>query len=168
MNNVKKLTTAGLLVACGVVFSTFYIPIGAAKCFPIQHIINVLAGVFLGPAYAVGMAFSTSLLRNILGTGSLLAFPGSMIGAFCCGMLFKYSKKLWLAYFGEVIGTGILGALAAFPVATLILSKEVALFAYVIPFILSTLGGSTISIFLINVLQRTKVLSLLKTSTGHQ
>ncbi len=26
-----------------------------------------------------------SLLRNILGIGSLMAFPGSMIGAFCCG-----------------------------------------------------------------------------------
>lgn len=168
MKNAKKLTTAALLVACGVVFSTFYIPIGAAKCFPIQHMINLLAGILLGPAYAVGMAFSTSLLRNILGTGSLLAFPGSMIGAFCCGMLYKYTKKLTFAYLGEVIGTGILGALVAFPVATLILSKDVALFAYVIPFILSTFGGLTISILLINVLQRTKVLSLLKTSIDHK
>ncbi|MCX7658891.1 MAG: energy coupling factor transporter S component ThiW, partial [Oscillospiraceae bacterium] len=63
MSNVKKLTIAGILVAMGVVCSAFYIPIGVAKCFPIQALINVLAGVLLGPLYAVCMAFTTSLLR---------------------------------------------------------------------------------------------------------
>ena len=82
--NVKKLALAGILVAVGVVCSTFSIPVGASKCAPAQHFINILGGVFLGPSYAVAMAFVTSLLRNLLGTGTLLAFPGSMCGAFLC------------------------------------------------------------------------------------
>jgi len=162
MNNVKKLAIAGLLVALGVVCSTFSIPVGAAKCFPIQHMVNVLAGILLGPGYAVAMAFATSLLRVMLGTGSLLAFPGSMIGALCCGLLYQFTKKLPLAYLGEVIGTGVLGALAAYPVATLIMSKQAALFAYVIPFIISSFGGATISLVLISALIKAKAFDSMK------
>ena len=84
--NVRKLALAGILVAVGIVCSPLSIPVGASKCAPVQHFINILGGVFLGPGYAVGMAFVTSLLRNLMGTGTLLAFPGSMCGAFLCGM----------------------------------------------------------------------------------
>lgn len=156
--NIKKLTTAGILIALGVVCSAFYIPIGASKCFPIQHMVNVIAGVLLGPAYACAMAFVTSLIRVMMGTGSLLAFPGSMIGALVCGLLYKHFRKLPAAYFGEVFGTGVLGALAAYPVATMLMGKEAALFAYVLPFIVSSIGGATISVFAIGALQKTHVL----------
>ncbi len=162
MNTTKKIALAGLLSALGVAASTLYIPIGAAKCFPVQAMINVISGVLLGPAYAVGAAFVTSLCRNLLSTGSLLAFPGSMIGAFCCAMLYKRFGKLSLAFLGEVIGTGIFGALAAYPIVTLILSKKAALFAYVIPFIISSLAGSLISIFVVGMLLRTKVFKPVK------
>ena len=76
---IRKLTAAGMMVALGVCLSAFSIPIGASKCFPIQHLVNVLAGIFLGPVYGTAMAFCTSLIRNLMGTGSLLAFPGSMM-----------------------------------------------------------------------------------------
>ena len=92
--NVRKLALAGILVAVGIVCSPLSIPVGASKCAPVQHFINILGGVFLGPGYAVGMACVTSLLRNLMGTGTLLAFPGSMCGAFLCGMLYKYGKHL--------------------------------------------------------------------------
>ena len=78
--NVKKLVVSGMLTALAVALSTFSVPIGASKCFPIQHMVNVMAGVFLGPVYGVAIAFCTSLIRNLMGTGSLLAFPGSMVG----------------------------------------------------------------------------------------
>ena len=48
--NMKKLTYSGILIALAVVCSAFYIPVGPAKCFPIQHMVNVLAAVMLGPA----------------------------------------------------------------------------------------------------------------------
>ena len=164
--SVKKLTVAGLLIALGVVCSAFYIPVGASKCFPVQHMVNVIAGVLLGPAYGVCMAFVTSLIRVLIGTGSLLAFPGSMVGALCCGLLYQYTKKLPLCYLGEVVGTGILGALAAYPVAVLLMGKEAALFAYVLPFIISSFGGATISIIAIGALQKTRLLSQMKVALG--
>ena len=65
--NVRKLALAGILVAVGLICSPFSIPVGASRCAPIQHFINILCGVFLGPSYGVGTAFVTSLLRNIMG-----------------------------------------------------------------------------------------------------
>lgn len=138
--NTKSTLTAAMLTALAVSLSTFAIPIGASKCFPIQHLCNVIAGVFLGPGYGVAMAFCTSLIRNLIGTGSPLAFPGSMVGAFLCGFLYQHTGKLAAAYFGEVFGTGIIGGLLCYPVATLLMGQEAALFAYVIPFLISTAG----------------------------
>lgn len=165
---IKRLCAAGVLIALAVACSAFYIPVGAAKCFPIQHMVNVIAGVLLGPFYACAMAFITSLIRMLSGTGSLLAFPGSMIGALCCGLLFKRTSKLPLAYLGEVAGTGILGALAAFPVATLLMGKEAALFAYVLPFIVSSLGGTAIAIFAIGALRRASLLDKWRLALGNR
>ena len=66
--NIKKLVISAMLAAAAVAMSGFSIPIGASKCFPVQHLCNVIAGVFLGPWYGVAMAFTTSLIRNLIGT----------------------------------------------------------------------------------------------------
>lgn len=161
-HSVKKLATAGLLTALGVVCSAFYIPVGASKCFPIQHAVNVLGGVILGPGYAVAMAFATSLIRNLMGTGSLLAFPGSMVGAFLCGMLYKKTGHLSLAYLGEILGTGVLGALLCYPVAVFFMGKETAVFAYVIPFLMSTAAGTCIAAVLTGALNRSGAMDYMK------
>jgi energy coupling factor transporter S component ThiW len=158
MTNVRKLSLGGVLIALGVVSSNFYIPMGAAKCFPIQSLINVIAGIILGPLYAVSIAFSISLIRNVMGTGSILAFPGSMVGALLCGLLYKYTKKDIMAFAGEILGTGIIGAILAYPISLLFLSKEVSLFAFVIPFGLSSLAGAAISLIFIKALRKTKVI----------
>ncbi len=152
--NLKKLTISAMLTAAAVSLSAFAIPIGASKCFPIQHLCNVIAGVFLGPWYAAGMAFCTSLIRNLMGTGSLLAFPGSMVGALLCGLLYQNFRHLWVAYAGEVFGTGVLGGLLCFPVATLVMGQEAAVFAYVLPFLVSTAGGTAMAAVLNGFLVR--------------
>lgn len=160
--SVVKLVLSGMFVALAVVLSTFSIPVGGSKCFPIQHMVNVLAAVFLGPWYGVAIAFCTSLIRNILGTGTLLAFPGSMIGALCCGLVYKHTGKLTLTYIAEVIGTGVLGGLLAYPVAAFIMGKEVALFVYVVPFLVSTIGGTLIAAVLITILKANHTLEVLQ------
>ena len=137
--------------------SGFAIPIGASKCFPIQHLCNIIAGVFLGPWYGVAMAFTTSLIRNLIGTGSLLAFPGSMVGAYLCGFLYRKTGRLAAAYFGEVFGTGILGGILCYPVAELLMGKEAALFMYVMPFLMSTLCGTILAVVLIGVMEKSRV-----------
>lgn len=160
--SVVKLVLSGMFVALAVVLSTFSIPVGGSKCFPIQHMVNVLAAVFLGPGYGLGIAFCTSLIRNLLGTGTLLAFPGSMVGALCCGLVYRYTGKLTLTYVAEVIGTGIIGGLLAYPVAAFVMGKEVALFVYVIPFLVSTVGGTIIAAILVTVLKHNHVLETLQ------
>ena len=159
--NVRKLTVAAMLVAVSVVLSAFSIPIGASRCFPIQHLVNVISAVFLGPLYGVIMAFCTSLIRNLMGTGSLLAFPGSMAGAFLCGMVFSYTKRLIPTYFGEVIGTGIIGGMLCYPVATLLMGQEAALFTFVVPFLMSTVCGTIMAAVILGVLYRSKAVNVI-------
>jgi energy coupling factor transporter S component ThiW len=153
----KKLTYSALLAAVGIVSGNIiYIPVGASKCFPIQHLINVISAVTLGPFYGVAIAFVISLVRNMLGTGTLLAFPGSMIGALLAGLIFKYTKKDYLAVLAEIIGTGIIGAIVAYPVAAYILGKHVAVLFYVVPFLISTTGGSIIAFIILRALKTSK------------
>ena len=158
-NNTLKLTVSAMYVAVTVVLSTFSIPVGVMRCYPIQHFINVFSAVTLGPAYGVMIAFVTSLIRNILGTGTLLAFPGSMVGALCCGLIFKYTGKYYFTYLAEIIGTGVIGGLIAFPVATLIMGKNCAFYAFVLPFLVSTAGGTIMAAILISVLLKIKAVS---------
>ena len=120
--STRKLTMAGVLVAVAVAGSLFSIPVLGAKCSPVQHMVNVVAGVLLGPGYALGIGFAAALIRNLLGLGSLLAFPGSMIGALLCGLAYKVCPRLPAAYAGEVFGTGVLGAMASYPVAAFLLN----------------------------------------------
>lgn len=78
----------------------------------------------------------------MLGLGSLLAFPGSMIGALLCGLAYKACPKLPVAYAGEVFGTGILGGLASYPIAAFVMGNtKAALFTFVPSFLVSTAGG---------------------------
>ncbi|MDD6194507.1 MAG: energy coupling factor transporter S component ThiW [Lachnospiraceae bacterium] len=153
--NVKKLTLAALFTAIAVVGSLFSFPVFGSKCAPIQHLVNILCAVFLGPWYGLASAFVASLIRNMMGLGTLLAFPGSMCGALLSGLLYKYVKKLPAAYVGEVFGTGIVGGMLSYPVAALLLNNDAAtLFTFVVPFLISTCGGTIIAIVLTNVFHR--------------
>jgi energy coupling factor transporter S component ThiW len=160
--NVKKIALSGMFIALAVVLSTFSFPVGASKCFPIQHMVNVLCAVFLGPWYGVAVAFCTSLIRNLLGTGTLLAFPGSMVGALACGLVYSFTKKYVATYAAEIVGTGVLGGMLAYPIAAFILGKEAALFTFVVPFLVSTAGGTLIAAVIITALHQTKVLGKLQ------
>ena len=73
-NTTKKLALAGVLTALAIVGSFISVPVAGSKCAPVQHMVNILAAVTLGPAWGVGIAFCASLLRNLLGLGSFMAF----------------------------------------------------------------------------------------------
>ncbi len=161
-NKTKKLALAGVLTALAVAGSLISFPVAGSKCAPVQHMVNILAAVVLGPGWGIGIAFCASLLRNLLGLGSLMAFPGSMIGALCCGLVYKKWKVLSLTCLAEAVGTGILGGIAAYPVALFLMGAAPAgLFVYVIPFLISTVGGSILAFILISVLQKSGVMSQL-------
>lgn len=157
----KKLCLAGILCAVAVAGSLFYIPVFGSKCVPVQHMVNILCAVILGPFYGVGVAFCASLIRNLLGLGSLMAFPGSMIGALLCGIAFWKTKNIPLTLIAEVFGTAVLGGLCAYPIAILFMgvsAGEVAFYAYIVPFLISTAGGAILSGVLLGALRRTGAL----------
>ena len=160
--NTKKLALAGVLTALAIVGSFLSFPVAGSKCAPVQHMVNIFAAVLLGPGWGVGIAFCASLLRNILGIGSLMAFPGSMIGALCCGLVYKKCKNLSLTCLAEALGKGILVGIASYPVALFLMGAAPAgLFIYVIPFLISTVAGSILAFLLISVFQKSGVMAQL-------
>ena len=165
--SVKKLALAGMLCALAVAGSVFSFPIFGSKCAPVQHMVNILCAVLLGPYWGLGVAFVASLLRNLLGLGSLMAFPGSMFGALLCGVVYHKTQKLLPTLVGEVFGTSILGGLCAYPVAILLMGKsagDIAFYAYIVPFLVSTAGGAVIAGVLLAALQRSGALHSMQTS----
>ena len=111
------------------------------------------------------MAFVTSLVRYLAGLGSLLAFPGSMIGALLSGIVYMLFKNKLLTAVAEMLGTGILGGLAAYPIAILFMgvnASKVAFYAYVVPFLISTVVGSVIAYIILLVLDNRKLLDEFK------
>jgi len=159
--NIKKLTQSSILIAIGVAIgNVLFIPVGIAKCYPVQHLINVLTAVLIGPWYAVANAFVISIIRNMLGVGSLLAFPGSMIGGALAGLFYYKTKKVWAALLGELVGTGIIGAIVGWPIANLLMGKSVGAFTFVIPFILSSFSGVVIASILLKASSLKKLVTL--------
>ena len=165
-SQTKKLAVAGVLCAVAVAGSMFIVfPVFGSKCAPVQHMVNVLCAVFLGPWYGVGVAFVASLIRNILGVGSLMAFPGSMCGALLCGLVFWKSRNLAATLAAEVVGTGVIGGLAAYPVAVLFMNVDaaaVAFYAYIVPFLISTVAGSILAGVLVAALDRSGALKSMR------
>ena len=147
--NTKKLAVAAVFCAVAVAGSLFSFPVFGSKCSPVQHMVNILCAVLLGPGYGLGAAFAAALIRNLLGLGSLMAFPGTLIG--------------------EVFGTSVLGGLTAYPVAVFLMGKSaagLAFYAYVIPFLVSTAGGAVISGVLIYSLKKANILAGMQQAMG--
>jgi len=134
------------------------IPVGIAKINPTQHFVNVVAAVLLGPWWALVIAAVIGVIRNALGVGTLLAFPGGMIGAFLAGLAYRYLRNIYLAAVGEVIGTGMLGALvSALIVAPVFMHKAMALGLLVASFSGSSLLGAALGVLALGVLARAGV-----------
>ena len=135
MNNteLKKMTVTAIFIAIGVLLAPFVsFPFGGARVFPLQHLINVLMSVLVG---------------------TVLAYPGSMIGAALSGVLYKKTNSIWGAVIGEIVGTGLLGGLIAYPVAAFVLdSKVVALWFFIVAFLPNTCIGAACGAVLYKVL----------------
>ncbi|WP_342513505.1 energy coupling factor transporter S component ThiW [Sporosarcina sp. FSL K6-1522] len=157
----RKMVIMTMFVAIAVAGSTFvYFPAGIARAYPIQHAVNVIAAVMLGPIPAVIIAFLTGLIRILTGTGSLLAFPGGMIGALLAGILYKYFGKTWLAAVGEMVGTGIIASLLAVPYAKILMGTTATAFFFMPPFLVSSISGALLGLVLVARLQRTQIKQL--------
>ncbi len=163
----RKVAYAVVLTALAVAGGLLSIPVGLAKVSPAQAMVNVLGAVMLGPWYAVAVALATSIIRNAVGTGTLFAFPGSMIGALIAGYVYLWTRNIYLAALGEIFGTGILGSLMSILiVAPSLLNKPVDALVLTLSFLLSTIVGSVVGVMGLLVLQRAGVLKTARHATG--
>jgi len=163
---LRKLTTLALLVALGVVLSPILRVPGMA---PMQHFINVICAVLLGPWYALLCAVLIAVLRMALLGINLLAVTGAVFGAVLSGLAYRFTKRLLAAVAGEVVGTGIIGAIASYPVMALVYGNhEVVFFTYVPSFLLGTIiGGMTAFVFLAALRRRGLLQKFQRQVNGH-
>lgn len=158
--NVTKMAILAMMVALGVVLSPILRVPGMA---PMQHFINVIVAVLLGPWYALACAVLIAVLRMWLMGVNLLAVTGAVFGAMLSGLLYRATGKLIAAVGGEIIGTGILGALASFPVMAFVYHVEgVGLFTYVPSFLAGTVIGGFTAYFFLKALSKNGLLTRLQ------
>lgn len=150
----KKLALGALLTALTVALSTFYIPIGATKCFPAQHMVNGLSGVLLGPWYAVIVALATGTIRNILGLGTLYAYPGGIPGALVVGLIHRYFKKSDYAALTEPIGTVAIGATLSALLFAPLQGHSLTLYFFWTAFAVSSVPGAILGYIVLKSLRR--------------
>jgi len=160
--DTRRVAYAVVLVAIGVALAPYTsFPIGIAKVNPTQHFVNVLAAVLLGPWWAVTVAAVIAVIRNVMGVGTLLAFPGGMIGAFLAGLLYRRTRNVYAGAGGEILGTGLIApVVSAFMVAPFLMDKVIPLFALVPSFLTSTIAGAALGLLALDLLKRADIIEL--------
>ncbi len=156
---VRSIVLAGLFAAMAVLLSGIHFPVGPIKAFPFQHMVNILAGVMIGPWYAAISALIAGIIRNAIGTGTIFAFPGGIPGAIVVGLVFRWVRRDWAAM-TEPVGTGLIGVPLTVFLLGPILGKQFAFALFFPAFMASSIPGSVIGYVLLKALRRTNVLKL--------
>ena len=165
--NITRITFMGMMIALGVIISPILRVEGMC---PMAHLINVTCAVFLGPYYAFLCALIIGILRMIFMGIPPLALTGAVFGAFLSGMLYRLSRgKLIWAFIGEVIGTGIIGAIVSYPVMTLIWGRTgLTWFFYVPSFIAGTLIGGSLAFVMLKQMQKAGLVAQFQQALGSE
>jgi len=151
----RKLAEVSILIALGVILSFFPgpIPVGPTYVFPFQSMINVIAGILLGPWYAAGAALGIGVIRIFFHTGTFFSLPGGIPGAIFVGLTYRYTKS-YLSAFAEIPGTALLGAfLSAYLVAP-VFGVSATLWFFILAFIPPAVLGSSIGYIVMIALRR--------------
>ena len=114
-SKVRKITYLAVMVALDVVLSSILRIEGMA---PMSSVINILAGVLMGPLYATIMAICCGIIRMMMMGIPPLALTGAVFGALLA-VLELAGHSIYGSIIGEIIGTGIVGSLLSYPVMVL-------------------------------------------------
>ena len=160
-----KLIVLSMLVALGVVISPILRIEGMC---PMAHFINITCAVLLGPWYALLCATTIGVLRMLLMGIPPLALTGAVFGAVLSGLLYRASDgKLICAVLGEVIGTGLIGAIVSYPVMAFLYGKTELTWLFYVPlFISGTLIGGTIAYFFLMAMRKNGMLKTMQQKLG--
>lgn len=150
---VLRLVFMAMMIGLGVVISPILRIEGMC---PMAHLINIMCAVLLGPLYAFTCAVLIGIIRMVVMGIPPLALTGAVFGAALSGILYRLSKgRIWAAVVGEIIGTGIIGAIVSYPVMTLFYGKTGLTWTFYVPFfVCGTLIGGSIAFILLLVLSR--------------
>lgn len=159
----KKLVLTALFACLAFVLNTFvYFPSMA----PFQHFVDVLAAVFVGPLYGCAAAFLCGIMRMLSGR-TIQAVTGAIFGPVLGGLIYRKTKNIYLVFVGEVIGTGVIGALASYPLMRLFYGLEVQKWYYYVPFYTpSAVVGAAMGVAVLLILKRSGALNRMLNQLG--
>lgn len=159
---INKLTFLSIMITFNFIFTSIFRIEGIA---PIFSVMNILAGIIMEPLYEFYMAFITGLLRIFILVAPPFALTGAIFGGLLAGILFKINHKNYLAMLGELIGTGIIGPIASYPLITIYTGTTSKLFWLLLfpKFLGAAIIDILISSFVLIKLQKTR---LFKTITA--
>ncbi len=179
--SARQVAYAVVLTAIAAALGHLSVPVGGARPAPSQHLVNLVAAVTLGPWWATLIAFAAAVIRNATGAGTVLAFPGGMIGALLAGLAWRATRSLRVdspppgpgrpsilrgeriglaaTALAEVVGSGLIGAVVSgWLVAPLVMGRETTASAYVSIFAISSLTGVVLGLLVLVALRRAEVL----------
>jgi energy coupling factor transporter S component ThiW len=156
---MRKLVTAGVLSALGVVISPLLsFPILAFKVYPGQHMINAISGVLLGPWWAALISIIVGTMRIAMGTGTIFAYPGGIPGALVVGFFSWLFRRLRvrkeLAALSEPLGTVFIGGTIATLIVAPMVGRSILLTATWVTWAMSSVPGSIAGYLILEGLRR--------------
>lgn len=163
--SLLKMVVLSMLIALGVVISPILRVEGMC---PMAHFINIVCSVMLGPWYSLLCAVSIGIIRMTVMGIPPLALTGAVFGAFLSGIFYRLSKgKLVYAVLGEVIGTGLIGAVMSYPVMTYLCGRQGLSWMFYVPsFTCGTLIGGSIAFFFLRKLADSGMLGRMQAMLG--
>ena len=166
-NRLIKMTFLAMMIAIGVVISPILRVEGMC---PMAHLINIVCSVMMGPWYSLVCATLIGIIRMMFMGIPPLALTGAVFGAFLSGMLYRVSGgRMIFAVVGEVIGTGIIGAIVSYPVMAFLMGRGgLSLMFYVPSFICGTLIGGSVAFIFLKYLNKAKMLVKMQQMLGSQ
>lgn len=166
-NKMFQHVFLAMMVALGVVISPILRVEGMC---PMAHFINITVAVLMGPVYAFACAVMIGFIRMAVMGIPPLALTGAVFGAALAGILYRLSKgKLWAAVLGEIIGTGVIGAIVSYPVMTLLWGASGLTWMFYVPgFLMGTFIGGSIAFVFLQVMQKNGMLNTMQMKLGGQ
>jgi len=146
---------AAMFAALATLLGALSVPVGPTRVAPLQHTINAIAGIWVGPWYAAAAALVTAFLRHSLGWGSLFAFPGSPFGALAVGYAYRLLRTD-AAALCEPIGTGPVGATVAALFFQPLVGSHHTVWWFQIAFLSSSIPGAVLGYAIVRVLRRVR------------
>ena len=155
-NTTKKMVLTAMLACLAFVLNSFvYFPAIA----PFQHFVDVLAAVLVGPWYGFASALICGIMRMISGR-TIQAVTGAIFGPILGGLLYKKTKNIYLVWLGEVVGTGLCGAMASYPLMKMFYGLDAQSPFYYIPFYTpSAVVGGAMGVAVYFILKRSGILT---------